>query len=367
MATEGCRCTGRKNPEMMRKSEIDEELTDIRAEMEKLTFWMQHNTRSRWVYEWPMRKSKAKWSVKELMSRRQRRLLRRWLRHAEKLNRPEERVHICEPETGRNLSDDEDEMGSAEDLKHCQEGREEIPDFQVGKELRSTKDLTDCHEDSQGISHCQVGNGTISLRDLTDCQEGNSKFPVCQVGKGIEMGLSESLMDSEMSSIQPKVLIKMGSVDLIVYQGSSRKIPYYQVGRDKQVRLCESLMNSEVSLDQQMQLTKEEDLRNLLMIGGIQIFLPLSLEEAKVCVADEATTSRERQLAETVKEELEQVFETAQVEKEDEHSKEWPNTFSQEAKKTIAFELAEEEEEEDNIGLADLYEKIEALERRVKV
>jgi hypothetical protein len=83
------------------------------------------------------------------------------------------------------------------------------------------------------------------------------------------MGLSESLMDSEVSSIHPEVLIKMGSVDLIICQGSSRKIPYFQVGRDKQVRLCESLMNSEVSLDQQMQLTNEEDLRNLLMIGGI--------------------------------------------------------------------------------------------------
>jgi hypothetical protein len=66
-------------------------------------------------------------------------------------------------------------MGSAEDLKHCQEGREEIPNFQVGKELRSTEDLTDCHEDSQGISHCQVGNGLRSLRDLIDCQEGSGK------------------------------------------------------------------------------------------------------------------------------------------------------------------------------------------------
>jgi hypothetical protein len=43
----------------------------------------------RWVYEWPMRKAKVKWPVKELMARRQRRLLRGWLRHAENLNRPE--------------------------------------------------------------------------------------------------------------------------------------------------------------------------------------------------------------------------------------------------------------------------------------
>jgi hypothetical protein len=111
--------------------------------------------------------------IPELMVKRQCKLLRWWLRPAENLNRPEKRVQVCEPETGRNLSDAEDEMGSDEDLKHCQEGREEIPDCQVGKELRSTEDLTDCHEDSQGISHFQVGNGLRSLRDLIDCQEGS--------------------------------------------------------------------------------------------------------------------------------------------------------------------------------------------------
>jgi hypothetical protein len=61
---------------------------------------------------------------------------------------------VCEPETGRGLSDGENELGLAEDLKNYQEGREEILVFQVGNELRSLRDLTDCHEDSQGISHC---------------------------------------------------------------------------------------------------------------------------------------------------------------------------------------------------------------------
>jgi hypothetical protein len=136
----------------------------------------------------------------------------------------------------------------------------------------------------------------------------------------------------------------MGSVDLIVCQEGSRKIPYFQVGRDKQVRLCESLMNSEVSLDQQMQLTEEEDLRNLLMIGGIQIFLPHSPEEAKVCVADEATTTEVGQLAETVrKKNWSRYLEAAQAEEEDEHSEEWLNIFSQETEKTAALELAEVE------------------------
>jgi hypothetical protein len=116
MAIEGCRYAGRKNQELVSKEDIDEELADIRAEIEKLALRMQQNARmdelaleiqqkakSRWVYEWPMRKAKEKWPVKELMARRQRRLLRGWLRYAENLNRPEKRVQICEPETGRNL------------------------------------------------------------------------------------------------------------------------------------------------------------------------------------------------------------------------------------------------------------------------
>jgi hypothetical protein len=179
---------------------------------------------------------KASWKIDSEMAKRQCKLLKWWLRPAENLNRPEKRVQICKPETGRSLSS-KDELGSAEDLKHCQEGREEIPNCQVGKELRSLRDLTDCHEDSQGISHCQVGNESRSLRDLIDCQEGSEKFPIFQVGKGTEMG----------------------SVDSIDCQEGSRKIPIFQVGRDKQMRLSEGLINSEVSLDQQMQLTEEED------------------------------------------------------------------------------------------------------------
>jgi hypothetical protein len=177
----------------------------------------------------------------------------------------------------------------------------------VGKELRSLRDLTDCQEDSQGISHCQVGNGLRSLRDLIDYQEGSGRFPIFQVGKGTEME----------------------SVDSIDCQEGSRKIPYCQVGRDEQVswnqpeELTEK-MSSELDLDQQMQLTEEENQNSILMIGGIEIFLPFSQGKAEVCVADieVATTEAERQPAVTVKEALEQVLETAQTEEgDDEHSR----------------------------------------------
>jgi len=69
MATEGHRYARKKKTELMSKAEIDEELIDIRVEIEKIALWMQQNTRSRWLYEWPM-KTKEKWLVKELMARR---------------------------------------------------------------------------------------------------------------------------------------------------------------------------------------------------------------------------------------------------------------------------------------------------------
>jgi hypothetical protein len=96
-----------------------------------------------------MGKPKIKWPVKELMARRHHRLLRGWLRHDENLDRPQEVVQVCETKTGRNLSGDEDEMGSVEDLIDCHEDSQEIPNCQEGKELRSAEDLTDRHEDSQ--------------------------------------------------------------------------------------------------------------------------------------------------------------------------------------------------------------------------
>jgi hypothetical protein len=70
MATEGHRFVGRKNPELMSPAERAKELADIREKMEELELWMQQNAKQRWVYEWPMEKTKIKWPVKELMARR---------------------------------------------------------------------------------------------------------------------------------------------------------------------------------------------------------------------------------------------------------------------------------------------------------
>jgi hypothetical protein len=87
---------------------------------------------------------KVKWPVKELLARRQQRLLKMWLRYVESLRDEEEVVHICEPKAGRNLSDDEEKMRSV-NLIDCQvSSEEESSYFHVGNEMGSLEDLIDC-------------------------------------------------------------------------------------------------------------------------------------------------------------------------------------------------------------------------------
>jgi hypothetical protein len=95
---------------------------------------MQQDSKSQWVYEWPM-KTKVKWPVKELLAQRQQKLLKEWLRYVEDLRDEEEVVHVCEPKAGRNLSDDEER--SSEDLRDYQGGSEEFSIFQEGNKKRS--------------------------------------------------------------------------------------------------------------------------------------------------------------------------------------------------------------------------------------
>ena len=120
-----------------------------------------------------------------------------------------------------------------------------------------------------------------SLWDLIDCQEDNREISCCQEGN------------------------EMGSEDLIDYQKGSREIPYFQEGKGEQ-------MSSKLSSYQQEQLIEEKGQKDILIIGGIQIFLPGSPIEARVCVANVAAT--ERQLAKNIKEEeeLEKISKDAQ-------------------------------------------------------
>jgi hypothetical protein len=48
------------------------------------------------------------------------------MRYVESLRHEEEMVHMCEPEAGRNLSDDEEERSSS-DFIDCQVGNRKFP------------------------------------------------------------------------------------------------------------------------------------------------------------------------------------------------------------------------------------------------
>jgi hypothetical protein len=175
MDTEGHGSGGKKNHQQQRKDEMDKDLAEIRVRMEELALRVQQNTKTHWVYEWPLRR-KEKWPVKKLLAKGQQRLLIGWLRHAERLRGEQEMVHICEPEARRNLSNDE-EKRSLEDLMNYQEGSEESLDFQEGNEMGS-------------------------LGDLIYCQKGREEIPYCQVGKGEQLKLLNSVMNLEVSSYQ---------------------------------------------------------------------------------------------------------------------------------------------------------------------
>jgi hypothetical protein len=145
MATEGHGHGHREDCKQKKNPKMDLELAEIRARMEELALRVQQNTKTHWVYEWPMRR-KEKWPVKKLLAKGQQRLLRRWLRYVKILRATEEMVHACEPEAGRNLSNDEEE--------------------------RSSRDHIDCQVGRDGISNCQVGNRKRSSEGLVYFQEG---------------------------------------------------------------------------------------------------------------------------------------------------------------------------------------------------
>jgi hypothetical protein len=57
MVTEDHRHAGKKS-KAEKLAEMDKELYELKADIEKLELWMRQDKRSRWMYEWPMRKPK---------------------------------------------------------------------------------------------------------------------------------------------------------------------------------------------------------------------------------------------------------------------------------------------------------------------
>jgi hypothetical protein len=107
-------------------------------------------------------------------------------------------------------------------------------------------------------------------------------------------------------------------------------------------------MNSEVSSYQRGELI-EEDQKSILMIGGIEVFLPHRLDKVKNCVADATTT--EGQLVVTIREKEEPKQTSKSAPAEEEHSTEMLKMFIQEAEQeiTTTLEAAAEEEHEDKM------------------
>jgi hypothetical protein len=155
------------------------------------------------------------------------------------------------------------------------------------------------------------------------------------------MRQSESLMNSIENSCQQGVLISEDSCGF-----------FYHVNEyDDKLKTCTIL---------------KEDQKNILIIGGIEVFLRSNPLETEGCVAEAATKGG--QSTETVmEEELEQTLMFSQAEGED-HSAELLKIFSQEAEQEIIIVLEPTAEEEaNNMDFANLWEELEALEKRVMV
>jgi hypothetical protein len=124
--------------------------------------------------------------------------------------------------------------------------------------LRHTETLSHKGERSgKGIIGCRVGNEKGSV-DLVEFQVGRGDIPDFQVGKGGEMILVESsLIDEEEAEERPHP--------------------------DEYSRRTVSRVNED---DEKLKTSIAEDHRTILIIGGVEIFLPSSRGEASIKFAE---------------------------------------------------------------------------------
>jgi hypothetical protein len=145
-------------------------------------------------------------------------------------------------------------------LINCQGGRSALSSFQVDNGGRSVDDLINVQEGSDGSSSFQVGNEEGSLHQL-EFHGGRREIPYRQVGEGEEMNSVES-------SYQNGVLIDEHSC-----------------GFADQVNEDDEKLNTPI--------IAEDYQRCLLIVGGIQIFLPNSPTETNTRVAHEEVVQQE--------------------------------------------------------------------------
>jgi hypothetical protein len=119
-----------------RKVEMDKELSEIQAEMEKIALKMKKEEKVRWRYRWHLKRT-TRWPIQKLLSRRKQHVLKGCLICVEKPN-GEGKIY------------------------------------------------------GRGIIGCQVGNEKGSV-DFINYQEGRGGITIFLVGKGEEMSSAESL------------------------------------------------------------------------------------------------------------------------------------------------------------------------------
>jgi hypothetical protein len=120
-------------------------------------------------------------------------------------------------------------------------------------------------------------------------------------------------------------------------------------GREVETVLKSHVMNSEVSSEVIISRGADrEGIRNLLIIGGIEVFLPIAKLRPGKMLHD--TTTTEGQPTMTVKEE-EEMGQTSEPDpaEEEEHSTEMLEIFSQEAEQGITTTPVAEEEHADKM------------------
>jgi hypothetical protein len=139
--------------------------------------------------------------------------------------------------------------------------------------------------DRSELSSFHVGNGGRSVDDLINFQEGSDGSSSFQVAN------------------------EKGSLDLIDLYGGRREIPYRQVGEGEEMNSVESSYQEGVFIDEHSSgfadhlneddeklntpIAAEEDQRCVLIVGGIQIFLPNSPTETNTRVAHEEVVQQE--------------------------------------------------------------------------
>jgi hypothetical protein len=128
--------------------------------------------------------------------------------------------------------------------------------------------------------------------DLIDCQEGRREIPYFQVGKGEERNSAESSNQQGVLTGEREAKERPHS-----YEDSCGVVDHVNEDDEK--------LNTSI--------TEEEDQRSVLIIGGIQIFLPTSQVEASIGVVDAA----EETTSVTVMEEKEKILNLPQTEEEE--------------------------------------------------